>query len=350
MYRAARRLLFTLPPESAHHAVFAMLRALRPMLERALPPLTAPARSLRFRLGPLTLMGPVGLAAGMDKDGALAGLWHTLGFGFAELGTVTPRPQPGNPTPRLFRVPSHEAIVNRMGFNNHGGAAMEASLRALRGRPIALGVNLGKNKDTADADAADDYRDGASRFASLADYLVINVSSPNTPGLRALQEASRLAMIVRATVDAAGRTPVFVKLSPDLADEALVDAVRTSEASGALGFVATNTTLARPGIPDVGAGGLSGAPLHARALHAVSVIRGVTEAPIIGVGGVRSPATALAMLAAGADALQLYTSFVYEGPALVTTLNRAIAEAQRAAGVHTVPELCRWLRDGARHS
>lgn len=279
--------------------------------------------------------GIMGLAAGMDKEGrAVEGL-DMLGFGFIEVGTFTARAQPGNDKPRMWRHPEMRAIRNRMGFNNEGADEAARRLRALRstprGRSIVVGANIGKTKATALEDAVEDYRYSASRVARWADYLVVNVSSPNTPGLRSLQSAESLRPIlvaVREAGDAAARrhVPLLVKIAPDLADEdidAVADLVRELELDG---VVATNTTIAH----DLGEGGLSGSPLLPRALEVVRRLRArLGEGPtIIGVGGISSIMDAELMLEAGADLLQAYSAFIYNGPAWPGRINRALAVSQ----------------------
>lgn len=290
--------------------------------------------------------GVVGVAAGLDKNGVAVGSWASLGFGFAELGTVTALAQPGNDRPRLFRLPESRAIVNRMGFNNAGADALARRLAAAgvaRGNGavgMPLGISIGKSKVTPLADAAEDYLTSLRLLAPYADYVAVNVSSPNTPGLRALQDADSLsalltALTAEATRLAGGATPVpvFVKLAPDLTDEALEQAVEVVEQSGAAGLIATNTTLARAGV-DPGeadraaeAGGLSGAPLTVRAREVVAFLAARTELPVIGVGGVMTVDDGQALLDAGARLIQLYTGFIYVGPGLVSGLNAGLTPA-----------------------
>lgn len=280
---------------------------------------------------PRPVPGLVGLAAGMDKNAeAILGM-DALGFGFVEIGTVTPLPQPGNDKPRMWR---HEgrALRNAMGFNNEGADSAAAKLATLRstarGRSVIVGVNIGKNKWTPEEEAARDYRTCASRLARYADYLVVNVSSPNTPGLRNLLAIEALTEIVEATTQAARRAagrdvPVLVKISPDMADEDIDNVADLVRGGAAAGIVATNTTIDHR----FGSGGLSGAPLRDRSLQVVRRLRtrlGV-EPIIIGVGGISTIDDANAMIAAGADLLQIYSSFVYEGPALPGKLNRLLA-------------------------
>lgn len=304
-----------------------------------------PAASRARTADPVTVAGVefpnrVGLAAGLDKDGRAAGAWARFGFGFAELGTVTASPQPGNDRPRLFRLPRSRAIINRMGFNNLGAAAMAAHLshlgvsRGNRALGIPLGISLGKTRTVALGDATKDYLSSLEVLAPHADYIAVNVSSPNTPGLRTLQDAGDLSALVETLVDhAPDALPVFVKLAPDLADADVTPTLRAIEDCGAAGIIATNTTLSRDGLAArdaqqaAEAGGLSGAPLTQRALRFVDGLASRTELPVMGVGGIMSPADAGAMFDAGASLVQLYTGFIYEGPALV----RGIHDIRRSS-------------------
>lgn len=329
MYSLVRPLLFKLDPERAHNLTFSALGALGAVARgasRAVSP--TPAAHLCVEVAGLRLPSPVGLAAGLDKDGDLARLWPCVGFGFVELGTVTAHPQAGNPQPRLFRFPEAQALVNRMGFNNRGSEALAARLTRLRDggwRPATpFGVNIGKSKITPLDEAVDDYVTSTRRLAGVADYLVINVSSPNTPGLRSLQDPEHLQSIVSGVTAHSEGVPVFVKLSPDLGFDALTEAVEVAEARGAAGIIATNTTLERFGLPDVGAGGLSGRPLHARAREVVEHVCKQTNLPVIGVGGIASVADAQAMLDAGAVAIQVYSALIFQGPGLIGRLVRGL--------------------------
>ena len=326
LYACARPLLFSLDAERAHETSLA-LAARSGGLARLLAP-SSPA--VPARLGDLELRSPLGLAAGLDKNAVALPVWEALGFGFVEVGTVTPRPQEGNPRPRVHRIKSARAIVNAMGFPNQGAEAIATRLEGLRasGRwpKIPVGVNLGKNKDTPDADAPADYARVAARFAELASYLVINVSSPNTPGLRALQGKDELARILAATQAEAKGRPVWIKLSPDLGDEALGEAVGVARAGGAAGLIATNTTITRPVPTPELKGGFSGRPLYPLAKGRLEVLLAQAEGlPIVGVGGVDSPERAAELLGLGCTAVQLYTGLVYEGPSLPSRINRALA-------------------------
>jgi dihydroorotate dehydrogenase len=283
--------------------------------------------------------GMVGLAAGMDKDGVGTKTWGSLGFGYVELGTVTAQPQSGNDKPRLFRLPESRAIINRMGFNNRGASALADRLAAIgvsRGNlavGIPIGISIGKTKRVPLAEAAVDYLASLRAVARYADYVAINVSSPNTPGLRSLQDARTLAELISALVNEAWQlaagglpVPIFVKVAPDLTEAALEELVQVSTEAGAEGLIATNTTLSRDGISAdqplaAEAGGVSGAPLTQRAREVVRFLAERTTLPIIGVGGIMSRDDGQAMLDAGASLLQIYTGYVYAGPSLVNDLN-----------------------------
>lgn len=327
-------------PERIHES---MVHALGAVPAPVLPVLRA---AVGARVDPVTVAGiefpnRVGVAAGLDKNGRAARAWSSLGFGHMELGTVTPRPQPGNPAPRLYRLPASRAIINRMGFNNDGVEALAARLRGWGVRRGTLrlgavvGISIGKNRTTALEHAVDDYVACLRALRGLADYVAVNVSSPNTPGLRSLQDADQLRSIVSALAEEAARdadpTPVFVKLAPDLGPEALDEAVAVCADAGAGGLIATNTTLARRGLaaPDLPlaeqSGGLSGAPLTGLARGVAARVCAGTDLPVIGVGGIMTAEDAAAMFAAGARLVQVFTGFIYGGPALV----RAIGREQR---------------------
>jgi dihydroorotate dehydrogenase len=326
-----------LDPEVAHTLVFGLTTGAGPLARGAMACLGGtPDDILRTSVAGLELTGPLGLAAGLDKTGSLARFWPHVGFGFSELGTVTALPQPGNPRPRLFRFPKEGALVNRMGFNNEGAEAMGVLLRGWRGagwepgHPV--GVNLGKSKVTPLDGAVEDYRTSTRHVADVADYLVINVSSPNTPGLRGLQEPEHLSGILRAVLAEGQEKPVFVKLAPDLDEAGLLAACDVAREGGAAGIIATNTTIERPGIPDVGPGGLSGRPLHNRAVEVVRLVAGRGGLPVIGVGGIENADHVEAMLAAGAQAVQVYSALIFSGPQLVGRIHRELARRIRASG------------------
>jgi dihydroorotate dehydrogenase len=343
-------LLRRLPAEEAHRAAFWLIRAAAevPGLTFALRWLLGPRDPvLRVRALGLDFPGPLGLAAGFDKDGeGVTGL-AALGFSFIEVGTVTARPQPGNPKPRMFRFPDERALVNRMGFNNHGAAALAGRLRALRAQPgfkPIIGVNIGKTKAASEDEAVADYVTSARLVADVADYVVVNVSSPNTPGLRSLQAVDKHRPILVAVRDAHDeaaprrRVPLLVKIAPDLADPD-VDAVADLALDlGLDGIIATNTTISRAGlrdsaaVADAGPGGLSGAPLKQRSLDVLTRLhdRCGKRVTLIAAGGITTPADAEARLAAGATLLQAYTAFIYEGPLWPARLQRGLAARLRS--------------------
>jgi dihydroorotate dehydrogenase len=327
IYRALRPLLFTLDAETAHGLA---LRALKLGLAPHAP--RAPA-ALRKRVLGLDFPNPVGLAAGFDKHGEVADACLRLGFGFVEIGSVTPRPQSGNPRPRVFRAAADRAVINRMSFNSEGHEAVYRRL-AERERTGIVAVNLGTNRDSDDRIA--DYVAGVRRFASVASYLTINISSPNTKGLRDLQEKEALtrllSMVAGARAQAAPHPPILVKIAPDLDDDALHGIAETVIGLGIDGMIATNTTLSRDGIRDpkiaAEAGGMSGRPLFAPSTRVLQRLRQIagSRLVLIGVGGIDSPEAARAKLAAGADLVQLYTGMIYEGPGLPARIVRALAD------------------------
>lgn len=339
-WRLSRPLLFQLDAERAHRFIVGSLgRA--PRLAATLLGATAltPPTELACKVGPLDLRSPIGLAAGLDKDGEAIPSWAALGFGFVEVGTVTAHAQDGNPQPRLFRLPAHHALINRMGFNNHGSAALAARLRRLRqsgGWPeIPVGANIGKSKITPLDEAVEDYLTSVSLLDELVDYLTVNVSSPNTPGLRELQQRERLAPLLEAVANRSS-VPVFVKLAPDLEEAALHEAVEVAVDSGCAGIIATNTTNTRP-VEDPlceEAGGFSGRPLWPLAHERVRQVIEAASArvPVIGVGGVDSVERAQALLDLGCAAVQLYSALIFEGPSLVSRLNRGLAASSGRAG------------------
>lgn len=342
MYRAARTTLFRLDAERAHELTLGALafvsrhEPLRDLLGRRH---RLRDERLRVHLFGRTFENPLGLAAGVDKDGRALPAWPALGFGYVELGSVTGRPQPGNPQPRMFRLPADRAIVNRMGFSSRGAEAVARRLASWRERgawpDVPVGLNLGKTKNVPLERAAEDYLASLRELAAFADYLVVNVSSPNTPGLRDLQDESRLAELVHAVGEAARPLPLLVKLSPDLSDRALAACATIAERQGAAGLVAVNTTVSRAGLrvdPREG-GGLSGPALAPRARSALRVLRGATSLPIVSVGGIDSPAEAIRRLEAGADLLQLYTGLVYEGPGLIPRILAGILAEMEARGL-----------------
>jgi dihydroorotate dehydrogenase len=328
----AKPLLFALDAETAHEEVSGLMSLLAPIPGAAavLSALTGTgARGLEKTVFGVRFPNPVGLAAGFDKDGKLVALLPALGFGFLEIGSVTLEPQPGNPRPRLFRVPQSRALVNRMGFNSAGARAVARHLSAAPKSAVPLGINLGLNKGTEAAQAPAAYARTLRILAEHGDYFVINVSSPNTPGLRDLQKVKELAAILDAVQEAnPARKPVLLKLAPDLADEDFAAAMETAEKL-AQGLVVSNTTISRDGVDPAWraeAGGLSGAPLKARATELVRKARALTKLPIIGVGGIETGADARERMSAGADLVQIYTGLVYDGPAAAKRILRAMAE------------------------
>jgi dihydroorotate dehydrogenase len=340
IYDAARRLLFQAPPERIHTLVFAALRGatataaarrgLRSVLAPSDPILASKVFGVRFP-------APLGLAAGFDKDGLGLQTWGALGFGYAEVGTVTAQPQPGNPEPRLFRLPADRGLLNRMGFNNAGAGHL--ALRLARHRPdVPIGVNIGKSKITPPELAADDYAESARLLGPLASYLVVNVSSPNTPGLRDLQAVASLRPILAAVL-AETSAPVLVKIAPDLSDSD-VDAVADLALElGLAGIVATNTTVSRaglrtPDVEDLGPGGVSGPPVAQRALEVLRRLyaRVGDRLALIGVGGIETADDAWQRITAGASLLQGYTGFVYGGGLWAKHIHDGIAERLHAGG------------------
>ena len=337
MYRLLFRLVLSrFDPETAHHLAFLVIRVLGwPVLRQVARAITRPDASLAVRTLGLEFPSPFGLAAGFDKEArGIAGL-GALGFGHVEVGTITAHAQPGNPRPRLFRLIPDRAVINRMGFNNAGAVACAPRIeraRRARIRPI-VGVNIGKTKIVAVDDAIDDYLESTRLLAPHADYLVVNVSSPNTPGLRGLQELDRLEPLLTAVRDAAGGVPVLVKIAPDLTDDEALRIAKLVQHLELAGIVATNTTLSREGLATdpatvaaAGEGGLSGAPLAARALAMLRLLRDAVgpELCLISVGGVTTAADVRERLDAGATLVQGYTAFLYEGPSWARTINRGL--------------------------
>ncbi len=322
-------LLRCAPPETAHRASIGLLRLARPFL----PAPAADPPALGISVLGLNFPNPVGLAAGYDKNAEVPDGILRLGFGFAEVGTVTPRPQTGNVKPRLFRLSEDRAVINRMGFNNAG---QEALARRLLHRPHRgiLGINIGANKDSSDRIA--DYRAGFLKLAEFADYLTVNVSSPNTPGLRGLQNRSGLetllTMLVRERRGLGRSTPLLLKIAPDIEQGAMDDIAEVCLASGIEGLIITNTTIGRPpGLRSPYAyegGGLSGAPLFETSTEVLKAMRARLgrRLVLVGVGGIASGADAYAKIRAGASLVQLYTALVYEGPGLVTRIKRELCE------------------------
>ena len=343
MYRLIKPLFFKFDPEEVHYFVVKRLNwfndrfplgktILRSSFDIHIKGLEREVFGIKFR-------NPVGLAAGFDKNGEYIEALSSLGFGFIEVGTVTPLPQPGNDKPRMFRLPQDSAIINRMGFNNKGVDTLAERLRTLKAKDktIVIGGNIGKNKNTPNEDAVSDYVKCFDRLFDVVDYFVVNVSSPNTPGLRALQEKEPLTLLLKTLQDKNSKNgisrPILLKIAPDLTNEQLDDIVDIVKETGIAGVIATNTTIDRNGLYTPAelaneAGGLSGKPLT---LRSTEVIRYLSQKsnkafPIIGVGGIHSAQDAKDKLEAGASLVQLYTGFIYEGPGIVKKICRALVE------------------------
>ena len=337
LFPLARPFLGLLNPETAHHCTLAALKlGLAPAGDLDPAELGIDLFGLRFP-------NPVGIAAGFDKNAEVPDAMLRLGMGFAEIGTVTPRPQPGNPKPRIFRLSHERAVINRLGFNNEGHEAAKRRLEARRGRGGIVGVNIGANKDSEDRIA--DYEAGIRAFEGLASYFTVNISSPNTPGLRALQNRAELeTLITRVMAARRGTTPVLLKIAPDLADEELQDIADVAREKRLDGLIVSNTTIAREGLvagPHAGeTGGLSGRPLFGLSTAILRQMYKLTggEIPIVGVGGIGSGADAYAKIRAGASLVQLYTALVYDGPGLVNAIKRDLAAMLKADGFTRLEE------------
>jgi dihydroorotate dehydrogenase len=335
LFSALRSALFLLDPEFAHRATVTALK----MMPRL--PVVAPDAALAIEVAGLHFPSPVGLAAGFDKDAEVPLAMLRLGFGFAEVGTLTPLPQSGNPKPRLFRLSDDQAVINRMGFNNGGQEAALGRLANSRRHGI-IGVNIGANKDAVDRVA--DYATGVARMAPVADYLTVNISSPNTPGLRALQDEGALLALLEAVQAArpAGGPPVFLKLAPDL-EPADIDAIARISSGRVDALIISNTTISRPPLrsSDAGeSGGLSGAPLRDLAHQRLIDFRKATGGamPLIAAGGIANAEHAYARIRAGASLVQLYSALVYEGPGLARRINKDLAALLRRDGFTSVGE------------
>lgn len=334
-----RPLFFLIDPEKIHHFVFAVLRIsgripgvktfLRSLFHFEHPQLERVIFGLRFK-------NPVGLAAGLDKDARIVDEMACLGYGFIEIGTLTPKPQPGNDKPRLFRLPQDQALINRMGFNNEGVAAAVERLKK-RKSSVLVGGNIGKNKVTPNENAMDDYAYCFEALYPYVDYFVVNVSSPNTPGLRELQEKEPLQKLLSHVITLSKQRekykPVLLKIAPDLSPSQLDDIVSILKETKTDGVIATNTTIDRSDLVTdaaevmaIGNGGLSGKPLTLRSTQVIAYLRNMLgkDFPIIGVGGIMTPEDAVEKLKAGADLVQIYTGFIYEGPAFAKQINKAI--------------------------
>jgi dihydroorotate dehydrogenase len=354
--RALRPILFTQDPETAHERTIEMLAAAAGLpIHAGRRPLTH-AR-LAVAVAGIKFPNPVGLAAGCDKNAKAVAIWPQFGFGFVEVGTITAQAQPGNPKPRLFRVPEHGALVNRLGFNSEGSQAVARRLARLRrnGRALAvpLGINIGKTKLVSGDDATlEDYLTSFRRLSRLADFVVVNVSSPNTPGLRQWQERDRLQILLAALTEEAralGRkrettpVPLFVKISPDMADGDMEDVAAVALDLGLAGIVATNTTIAREGAVATveQTGGLSGKPLRARADEVIRFLYRRTQGrlPLIGVGGIFTAEDTYQRIRCGASLVQLYTGMIYEGPFLARHINRGLLRLMERDGIKQISEL-----------
>ncbi|MCX7302919.1 MAG: quinone-dependent dihydroorotate dehydrogenase [Hyphomicrobiales bacterium] len=344
--RLGRRGLFRLDPETAHGLSIAALKT-------GLPVATAPRLDQRLRttVAGLTFDNPLGMAAGYDKNAEVPDALLNLGFGFAEVGTVTPQPQQGNPKPRIFRLADDQAVINRLGFNNEGHDAAERRLAARAWRAGVVGVNIGANKDSADR--MRDYELGVERFAPLAAYLTVNISSPNTPGLRDMQARASLAELLakvvvardRAVATAGRKVPLFLKIAPDLHEADLADIAAEVLDKGVEGVIVSNTTIARPALRSSAntaeTGGLSGRPLFERSTIALARMRRLLgpEVALIGVGGVDSADTALEKIRAGADLVQLYTGMIYAGPALPGRIVKDFSRLLDKEGLRSLDEI-----------
>ncbi|MBL0026679.1 MAG: quinone-dependent dihydroorotate dehydrogenase [Saprospiraceae bacterium] len=338
MYKTILKpLLFVLSPENAHLLTVILLKisirlqGVKWLMKKCY---SVENSKLNVRLWGLDFQNPVGLAAGFDKDGKYYNVMEHLGFGFVEIGTVTPLPQPGNEKPRLFRLPKDRALINRMGFNNDGVEAMVKRLRFRTKTKLIIGGNIGKNKLTPNENASEDYLRCFESLFEFCDYFVVNVSSPNTPGLRELQDKEPLTNLLITLMKKNNSydtpKPILLKIAPDLTNDQLDDIIEIVGLSGIHGIVATNTTLDRSNIAsdttETGSGGLSGAPLKSRATEIIRYIHTKTsgQIPIIGVGGIENAADAIEKINAGASLIQIYTGLIYNGPGLIRDINKAI--------------------------
>ncbi|MEL7423184.1 MAG: quinone-dependent dihydroorotate dehydrogenase [Bacteroidota bacterium] len=346
LYRLLKPVLFSFSPERAHHLTVKLLEfasslpgariAFRALYEKR-------DAALRRQCFGLDFPNPVGLAAGFDKDGRYYRPMSNLGFGFIEIGTVTPRPQAGNPQPRLFRLPKDQGLINRMGFNNEGVDAMVERLKAGKPANLIIGGNIGKNKDTPNERAIDDYLICFDKLFDYVDYFVVNVSSPNTPNLRDLQEKEPLTALL-TTLQERNQThaqpkPILLKIAPDLTDGQLDDIVEIAQQTQLAGLIATNTTISRDGlttsqarIEEIGNGGLSGVPVRERATEVIRYLaeKSNGQIPIVGVGGIRNGQDAVEKLNAGACLVQVYSGMVYAGPGLVREICEAVLKDQKS--------------------
>ncbi len=342
MYQLLKSFLFLLPPERAHRFTVRMLDFVRkvPILNQIIIgswKLESPI--LRKQLMDLSFPNPIGLAAGFDKDGKYIDIMASLGFGFIEVGTVTPLPQVGNPQPRLFRLPKDQALINRMGFNNDGVDALVSRLVQKRSDGLIVGGNIGKNKDTPIGDAITDYEISFQKLFPYVDYFVVNVSSPNTPGLRQLQDREPLTKLLERLQFLNGlhqqTKPIMLKIAPDLTDYQLEEIVEIVQEQDLAGIIATNTTIDRSNLTSpegeierIGPGGLSGLPLKSRSTEIIRMIRKIAgpDLVIIGVGGIMEKSDAIEKLEAGADLIQLYSGLIYQGPSLIKQIKRLLIQ------------------------
>ncbi len=340
--RIGQQVLFSFDPETAHGLSITALRCGMPVAARS------PRDSrLEVSLCGLDFPNPLGMAAGYDKNAEVPDALLGLGFGFAEVGTVTPLPQAGNPKPRIFRLTRDEAVINRLGFNNEGHDAAEKRLLARRSRSGIVGVNIGANKDSSDRSG--DYEKGVARFAPLASYLTVNISSPNTPGLRNMQAREQLgellSRVMAARAKAAKQPPVFLKIAPDLVEAELEDIAAEVTEKAVDGVIVSNTTISRPALKSAAlageTGGLSGKPLFERSTVALARMRRLVgpERALIGVGGVDSAETALEKIRAGADLVQLYTGMIYGGPALPGRIVAGMIRVVEREGIASIRDL-----------
>ncbi|WP_433673358.1 quinone-dependent dihydroorotate dehydrogenase [Nocardia sp. CA-136227] len=349
MYALLLKLMFLLPPERIHHLAFAAMRlATRFTPGRAFTGkvLVADDPILRTRVFGVDFPAPLGLAAGFDKNADGVDAWGPLGFGYAEIGTVTAQAQPGNPAPRLFRLPADRALINRMGFNNFGADAAAEHLAHRLPGGVPIGANIGKTKVVEPEDAADDYAISAKLLGPLADFMVVNVSSPNTPGLRDLQAVASLRPILQAVLDSVS-VPVLVKIAPDLSDDDIDAVADLAVELGLAGIVATNTTIRRDGlatpaatVDPIGAGGLSGPPVADRSLEVLRRLytRVGDKLALISVGGIETPDQAWSRILAGASLLQGYTGFIYGGPLWAKHIHHGLAAKLREHGYTNLSE------------
>ena len=335
LFPIIRSFAFLADPETAHRATIRMLKLVPPRRPPDFP------ESLKTRVAGIDFPTPAGLAAGFDKDAEVPGQMLSLGFGFVEVGTLTPRPQLGNPRPRLFRLRTDRAVINRLGFNNGGQPAAYARLMECAQLPGVIGVNVGANRDSMDRIA--DYVSGVRAMAAVARYLTINISSPNTPGLRGLQDEGALEALLAAVQEVGARKPIFLKVAPDLGDHDPERIVRAAIDHGIDAIIVSNTTVSRPTLRSRYAneqGGLSGAPLKTLALDALRRFRRASggEIPLIGVGGIATAEDAWERIRAGASLVQLYSAMVYEGPGIARRIARGLAKHLKREGFASIAE------------